>query len=129
MCVHLLAFRALGFIGEEPAHPQEACIFLLLALGRAFYIANRTLRMVMMGALGGAMVASKINLGVFVIVALTVGLTYVQPPGWRRNAACIAVSLGALALPAVLMWDRLTETWAYHTASWWCFLSPPSCSP
>ena len=65
MCVHLLVFRALGFIGEEPAHPQEACIFLLLALGRAFYIANRTLRMVMMGALGGAMVASKINLGNF----------------------------------------------------------------
>jgi hypothetical protein len=112
VCVHLLVFRALGFIGEEPAHPQEACIFLLLALGRAFYIANRTLRLIMMGGLGGAMVASKVNLGVFVLVAMAVGLAYVQPPGWRRNAARIAVSLGALALPAVLMWDRLTETWA-----------------
>ena len=112
VCVHLLVFRALGFIGEEPAHPQEACIFLLLALGRAFYISNRTLRLVMMGGLGGAMVASKVNLGVFVLVALAVGLAYVQPPGWRRNAARVAVSLGALALPAVLMWDRLAETWA-----------------
>ena len=112
VCVHLLVFRALGFIGEEPAHPQEACILLLLALCRAFYIANRTLRMVMMGALGGAMVASKINLGVFVLVALAVGLAYVQPPGWRRNAARLTVTLGALALPVVLMWDRLTETWA-----------------
>jgi hypothetical protein len=112
VCVHLLVFRALGFIGEEPAHPQEACILLLLALCRAFYIANRTLRMVMMGALGGAMVASKINLGVFVLVALAVGLAYVQPPGWRRNAARLAVTLGALALPVALMSDRLNETWA-----------------
>ena len=110
--VHLLAFRALGFIGEETAHPQEACVLLLLALGRAFYIANRRLRLVMMGVLGGAMAATKINLGIFVVVALTVGLTFEQPRGWRRNAACIAVSLGALALPAVLMWDRHTELWA-----------------
>jgi hypothetical protein len=112
MCAHLLAFRALEFIGTEPAHPQEACIFLLLALGRAFYIANRTLRMVLMGVLAGVIAASKINLGIFVLVALTVGLTYAHPPGWRRRAACVAVSLGALALPAVLMWDRFAEPWA-----------------
>ncbi len=117
VCVHLLAFRALGFIGEEPAHPQEACIFLLLALGRAFYIANRTLRMVMMGVLGGAMATSKINLGIFVLVALIVGLTFAQPAGWRRNAACIAVSLGALALPAVLMWDRRADPWVIFFAA------------
>jgi hypothetical protein len=113
MCVHLLAFRALGFIGEEPAHPQEACILLLLALGRAFYIANRSLRLVMMGALGGAMLASKINLGIFVIVALTVGLTYMLPGGWQRTAVRVAVSIGALALPVILMWDRRTESWAF----------------
>jgi hypothetical protein len=112
MCVHLLTFRALAFIGEEPAHPQEACILLLLALGRAFYIADRTRRMIVMGALSGAMAASKINLGIFVLVALTVGLTYAQARGWRRRAGCIAASLGALALPAVLMWGRLPETWA-----------------
>lgn len=112
MCAYLVAFRAMGFVGEEPGHPQEACVFVLLALGRAFYVANRTLRMVLMGALGGALSACKINLGIFVLVALTVGLTYAQPPGWRRRAACVAVTLGALALPAVLMWERLAEPWA-----------------
>ena len=117
VCVHLVVFRALGFVGEEPAHPQEACIFLLLALGRAFYIANRTLRMVMMGVLGGAMAMSKINLGIFVLVALIVGLTFAQPAGWRRRAACIGVSLGALALPVVLMWDRMAEPWAIFFAA------------
>jgi hypothetical protein len=117
VCVHLVVFRALGFVGEEPAHPQEACIFLLLALGRAFYIANRTLRLLMMGVLGGAMATSKINLGVFVLVALIVGLTFAQPPGWRRRGGCIAVSLGAMALPAVLMWDRRAEPWAIFFAA------------
>ena len=102
----------MGFIGRQPAHPQEACIFLLLAIGRAFYIVNRTLRMILIGTLGGAMVTSKINLGVFVFVALTVGFTYGQSPGWWRDAACLAVTLGALALPVVLMWDLLTESWA-----------------
>jgi hypothetical protein len=110
-CIHMLAFRAMTFIGEEPTHPQEACIFLLLALGRAFYIANPGLRMVMMGALGGAMAASKINLGIFVLVALTVGLAYSQTPGWRRTLSAIAVSLGALSLPTALMWNRRAEVW------------------
>ena len=128
VCVHLLAFRALGFIGEEPAHPQEACIFLLLALGRAFYIANRTLRMVMMGVLGGAMAASKINLGIFVLVALTVGLTYAQPPDGGAAPPVLPCRSGALALPAVLMWDRRAEPGPYPTVAWWCFLSPLSCS-
>jgi hypothetical protein len=111
-CVHLVAFRALSFIGEEPVHPQEACIALLLALGGAFYVANQTLRMVIVGAIGGALAASKINLGIFVVVAVAVGITYARPFGWRRCVACICVSLGALALPAVLMWDRLAEAWA-----------------
>jgi hypothetical protein len=112
ICVHLLVFRALRFIGEEPAHPQEACIFLLLALGYVFYVANRTLRMVMIGALAGAIACTKINLGIFVLVALTVGLCFAQPPGRWRSSAGVAVSLGAMALPAVLMWDRRAEAWA-----------------
>ena len=111
-CVHLVVFRALGFIGEETAHPQEACIFLLLALAWAFYIANPTIRMVIMGALAGAMAASKINLGIFVVVALIVALAYEQRPGLRRSAVCTAAALGALALPVMLMWDRRTEIWA-----------------
>jgi hypothetical protein len=111
VCVHLMAFRAMAFIGAEPAHPQEACVFLLLALGLAAYLGNRTQRMLLMGALGGAMAVSKINLGVFVWVALTVVLTYAQPAGWFRRFCCVAVTLGALALPAVLMWDRRGQAW------------------
>jgi hypothetical protein len=110
--VHLLAFRALVAIGEAPVHPQEACIFLLLALGYAFFVGRRTVRMMMLGALAGAIAASKVNLGVFVLVALTVGIAYAQRPGWRRRVACVCVSLAALPLPAVLMWDRRTDTWA-----------------
>lgn len=116
VAVHFLAFRAMAFIGEEPAHPQEACVFLLLALGRAFFVANRTLRMIMLGVLGAAVATSKINLGIFVLVALTVGITFAQHSGWRRSLACVCVSLAALALPAVLIWDRRAEPWAVSYA-------------
>jgi hypothetical protein len=107
-----MAFRAMAFIGKEAAHPQEACVFLLLSLGLVSYLANRTQRMLLMGALGGAMAVSKINLGVFVLVALTVLLTYAQPAGWFRRICSVAVTLGALALPVVLIWDRRMEGWA-----------------
>uniref|UniRef100_Q01WP8 Glycosyltransferase RgtA/B/C/D-like domain-containing protein n=1 Tax=Solibacter usitatus (strain Ellin6076) TaxID=234267 RepID=Q01WP8_SOLUE len=110
--VHLLAFRAMVAIGEAPVHPQEACIFLLLALGCAFFVGGRRVRMMMLGALAGAIAASKVNLGVFVLVALTVGIAFAQRPGWRRRVACVVVSLAALPLPVVLIWDRRTSTWA-----------------
>jgi len=110
--VHLIAFRAMVAIGEAPVHPQEACIFFLLALGCAFFVANHTLRMLILGAVAGAIATSKVNLGVFVLVALTVGITYAQRPGWWRNFACVCVSLAALPLPAVLIWNRRTDTWA-----------------
>lgn len=111
VAVHLLTLRAMAAIGEAPVHPQEACIFLLLALGCAFFVANRTFRMVMLGVLASAIATSKVNLGVFVLVALTVGIAYAQRPGWWRNFACVCVSLAALPLPAVLMWDRRTDAW------------------
>ncbi len=111
---HILAFRAMRFIGDEPAHPQEACIFLLMAFGLACYTANGTWRMAWLGALAGAMLASKINLGIFAILALAVGLAYATRPGTIRTVAVCAVSAGALVFPVLLMWGHRDERWAMN---------------
>src|SRR5579864_2124066 len=52
-----LVFRALAFLSEFPAHPQELCVILLLGLGLAAYARNPSLRMFWLGALTGALTA------------------------------------------------------------------------
>jgi len=110
--MHILAFRAMRFIGDEPAHPQEACIFLLMAFGLACYTANRTWRMAWLGALAGAMLATKINLGIFAVLALAAGFAYAMRPGAIRTAAVFAASAGALVFPVLLIWGYREEWWA-----------------
>jgi hypothetical protein len=109
---HILAFRAMGFIGEEPAHPQEAGIFLIAALGLACFARNRTWRATMLGALAGLAVLTKINLGIFVIAAVSTGFAYALRPKWLRTAASILASCGILMLPILLMRGHLAEGWA-----------------
>jgi hypothetical protein len=109
---HLLVFRGLSFLAEEAAHPQEACIFLLAALGVAAFTQDLTLRMVLLGALAGALTLTKINLGIFVVAALAVGLVFASRPGWLRTLATIAVSCGTVLIPVLLMWGYWDSGWA-----------------
>ena len=109
---HILAFRALGFIGEEPAHPQEAGILLLAALGLACFVRNGAWRASLLGALAGLALATKINLGIFVVIALSTGFAYALRPKWLRTAASLLASCGTLVFPVLLMWAHLSEGWA-----------------
>ena len=85
---HFLAFQALGFLGFEPAHPQELCITLLAAFMLASCaIRNRTALMLSLGALAGGMAATKINLGVFAVVAMTLALIAAMRRGRPRSCS------------------------------------------
>src|SRR5215510_12168472 len=112
--VHFLGFRILQLMGGyESAHPQELCILLLLGVAFvACYLANPIFLMASLGALTGAMVATKINLGVYIAVAVVVALAYGFRAVWWRRAACIVVSIGAVLLPLPLMSAHLGEPWA-----------------
>jgi hypothetical protein len=111
---HFLGFRAiLSMNGPAAAHPQELCILLSLAVAlAACYVDRRALLMASLGVLIGALVLTKINIGVIVAVAAVVVLVYGLRATWWHGAACIAVSMGAIALPAVLMSGHISEGWA-----------------
>ncbi len=111
---HFLGFRTILFVnGPEAAHPQELCILLLLGFALAVcYVDNRALLMASLGILVGAMVVTKINLGVIVAVAVVVVLVCGWRPAWWHGAACMAVSMGAIVLPVVLMSGHIREGWA-----------------
>jgi hypothetical protein len=117
---HFLSFNALGFIGREPAHPQELCVTLLVGLGlAACTIPNRVGLMTALGALAGAMAATKINLGVFAVIALGLALLFALRRGWLRSILLITAGLTALAFPIVLMWGHHTDWWAEK----YCFVA------
>jgi hypothetical protein len=117
---HILSFRALGFIGVEPAHPQELCVTLLVALGLvACVVSNRVALMIASGALAGAMASTKINLGAFAVVALTLALLFAFRRGRRRLALLLAAGCTALVFPVALMWGRHTDWWAEK----YCFVA------
>ncbi len=111
---HFLGFRTILLVsGLKPAHPQELCILLLLGFALAVcYVDNRALLMASLGTLIGAMVVTKINLGVFLGVAVVVVLVCSWRPAWWHGAACMAVSMGAIVLPVVLMSGHIREGWA-----------------
>jgi hypothetical protein len=110
---HFLSFRALGFIGTEPAHPQELCVMLLVALGlAACCISSKIGLMIALGALAGAMAATKINVGVFAVIALTLALLFAIRRGWRRSALLVVACSAALLFPVVLMWGHHADWWA-----------------
>ena len=101
---HFLAFRILVFIAIEPAHPQELCVLLLVAMGfAACSISSRFVRMMSLGALAAAMVAAKINVGAFGVIALMLALLAALPHGRRRSALLMAAGGAALLFPIALL--------------------------
>jgi len=96
----VIAFRALRFIGEEPGHPQELCMLLVLAMGvAACYAENVTRMMWWLGGLAGALAMTKINAGALMVVAVGLALMYAVP--WRT--ARVAAIAGALGFVWLLM--------------------------
>ncbi len=101
---HLLAFRAMGFMGVETAHPQEVCILLLVAVGFvACYEDNPGFLALSLGALSGAAFLAKLNLGVMVVLGLSMAAAAALRPGRWQRILFVGVVAAALAFPLLLM--------------------------
>jgi hypothetical protein len=97
----------------DPAHPQELCLLLALAIAyTGCFTGNRTALMAWLGVLAGVALLTKINMGAIVAVAL--GLVFTHAGGvaaaWRTLR--IVAVLGAFAFPLVLMLPNLAMPWA-----------------
>jgi hypothetical protein len=112
-----VGFRNLSFIGLETAHPQEACITLLLAVGLVgAWTRAGALRWFVFGALAGAIAMCKINLAIFVIAALGVVFALALPPAGFGRVVRAAAIVMALALAPLLMLANLGSAWALKYA-------------
>src|SRR5262249_12904301 len=71
--VHLFTFSALWFFSNEPGHPQQLCILLLVTFIAAGQLVSmrrwHVPGLILLGGLAAALCLVKINLGIFVIVA------------------------------------------------------------
>jgi hypothetical protein len=75
---HVLTFLGLSFFRNEPGHPQELCILLMMALvasGIASALPRSRLpSMFCLGALPAALLLIKVNIGVFMILAVALAV-------------------------------------------------------
>lgn len=118
---HILVFRALVFFGNEPGHPQELCMLLLLGLaasGMPSKLRTRQLALAAGGALAAALLLIKINIGIFAILAIALALLVQTPHLWFWRAMKWAAGAGALLLPFALMRAHLNDP----AAQAYCFV-------
>lgn len=105
--VHVLAFQTLWFFQQEPGHPQELCILLLLCLvGSGALIAElhrRSIVMALVGAIPAALLLIKVNIGIFAILAVALTISQLVPPITLLRIFKLAARVAALVLPLVLI--------------------------
>src|SRR5207253_2322810 len=103
----LIAFRALGMIVNEPGHPQDVCAFLLAiaALLATSVESSRRPVLVMagLGAVAGCLAMSKINVFIFLAMALGAAMLARTPMSAPIRALGALYVACLLAAPGLLM--------------------------
>lgn len=111
--VWILGSFHLFVLSNEPGHPQE---LVALLLAGAFWVAATLLgrrtgaALLLLGAIAGSLILTKINVGVLFGLALGISLVSLGPrPSVLWALLRGAGSLAILALPTILMKSRLLD--------------------
>jgi hypothetical protein len=113
---HILTFLGLWFFRNEPGHPQELCILLMMALVASGITSalprSRLPSMFCLGALPAALLLIKVNIGVFMILAVALAvLSHLH--GTRLPTYLFGAVAGAsVILPFAIMKAHLDERYA-----------------
>ena len=101
-------FLGISWITFEPGHPQDLCALLisLVILCSSWLRPGRPLTkpMVGVGILFGALLLTKVSLGVFLGAALAVSFLWFGPRGRIKPAALLVSATLALLLPCVIFY-------------------------
>ena len=117
LAVAVLALTAahLRALANEPGHPGGLCMLLvmLLAVTATFFAEQR--RAVVCGILGalvGCLLMTKLNVGVFALLAVALTI-FAAIPDPRAVLAQLVTSSAILALPAILMRTHIQQGWSW----------------
>jgi hypothetical protein len=106
-------FIMLRFFTNEPGHPQELCIFLLICFIAAGQLSSnqrwRSVGVVLLGVIAAALCLIKVNIGLFVIMGGVLSILFHLPRTWITRCGLVVTALAAIALPLVLMKSRLDD--------------------
>ncbi len=97
--------------GSEPLHPGSMIVFLLsiMAYGFAGYASDRrTVFLVVIGAATGALLMTKVNVGLFAVAAIVIA--FVTGNARFRPWIRVLVTLGAVALPVAMTSQLLSQS-------------------
>jgi hypothetical protein len=111
-----LTFVYLRLMVNEPIHPggMIAAMIALIAWGGAELISHRAIRglALLTGGVGAALILTKINVGVFFILATgTWFILHLRPPAHARIISTVMAGI-LVILPFPLMAGQLGESWA-----------------
>jgi hypothetical protein len=110
---HLLVFFTLSFFCNEPGHPQELCIFLLVCLVAAGIMVSiprwHLLGIILLGALPAALALVKVNIGAYAFLATSLAILAHSPKTRLSRLSFIALGAASVFFPVVLMKAHLGD--------------------
>ena len=104
---HILVFRGLLFMTNEPGHPQELCMLLVVGVAACGVLGMHPrygwLGMVIAGVCAAGLTLIKVNIGVFAIATIALALVFQMPTSMFWRLLRFAAAGAALVMPFMLM--------------------------
>jgi hypothetical protein len=117
IAVQVLSFSALGVLTAEPLHPGGLICMLLVAIVLvAAFVTERPAQLLAaaLGALVGALVLTKINVGGFALLSLALTCTVVYPTLARLRWPRAVVEVVFVVVPLAVTASKWGQGWAWH---------------